>query len=115
MASAAATARSGWSGCGNGAPKTAITASPTNCITVPAWPRMAWFIAARCVLSCPASWLGSACSAMVEYERMSLMRTVTTTRSVSPISRRSCRSLVARPLGSSRDSVSPCSSRSTMA
>ena len=38
---------------------------------------MAWFIAARCVLSCPASWLGSACSAMVEYDLMSLIRTVT--------------------------------------
>ena len=35
MAMAAATARSAWSACGNGAPKTAITASPTNCMTVP--------------------------------------------------------------------------------
>ena len=49
-----------------GAPKTAMTASPTNCITVPPSPRIALFIAARCVLSWPASWLGSACSAMVE-------------------------------------------------
>ena len=47
---------------------------------------MAWFIAARWVLSCPASWLGSARSAIVEYDLMSLIRTVTTTRSVSPIS-----------------------------
>ncbi len=46
---------------------------------------------------------------------MSLIRTVTTTRSVSPMSGRSVLSLAARPLGSSRDSVSPCSSRSTMA
>ena len=35
MATAAATARSAWSACGKGAPKTAMTASPTNCMTVP--------------------------------------------------------------------------------
>ena len=35
MANAAATARSAWSSWANGAPNTAITASPTNCITVP--------------------------------------------------------------------------------
>ena len=46
---------------------------------------------------------------------MSLISTVTMTRSVSPISRCSWRSLSASPPGSSRDSVSPCSSRSTMA
>ena len=66
MASAAATARSAWSSCANGAPKTAMTASPTNCITVPFSPRMASFMAARCTLSWPANWLGSACSAMLE-------------------------------------------------
>ena len=43
------------------------------------------------------------------------MSTVTSTRSVSPMSRPSRRSFSARPPGSSRDSVSPCSSRSTMA
>ena len=85
MPSAAATARSAWSSCSNGAPNTAITASPTNCITVPFSPRIASFMAARCTFSCPASWLGSACSAMVEYERMSLISTVTTTFSVSPM------------------------------
>ena len=36
---------------GTGAPKHAITASPTNCITVPPSSRMAWFISARCSLS----------------------------------------------------------------
>ena len=72
-------------------------------------------MAARWMFSCPANWLGSACSAMVEYERMSLMRTVTLTRSVSPILRPSRRSFSASPPGSSRDSVSPCSSRSTIA
>src|ERR1700683_460015 len=46
---------------------------------------------------------------------MSLIRTVTSTRSVSPMPRCSWRSLAARPLGSSRERVSPCSSRSTMA
>ena len=66
IASAAATARSAWSSWAKGAPKTAMTASPTNCMTVPFSPRMASFMAARCTLSCPASWLGSACSAMVE-------------------------------------------------
>ena len=66
IARAAATARSAWSSWANGAPKTAITASPTNCMTVPFSPRIASFMAARCTLSCPASWLGSACSAMVE-------------------------------------------------
>ena len=55
MPAAAATARSAWSGCGNGAPNTAITASPTNCMTVPSSPRIALFIAARCRFSCPAS------------------------------------------------------------
>ncbi len=35
------TARSAWSSCGTGAPKHAITASPTNCITVPSSSRMA--------------------------------------------------------------------------
>ena len=114
MSSAAATARSAWSGCENGAPKTAITASPTNCITVPSSPRMAWFMAARCVLSWPASWLGSACSAMVEYDRMSLISTVTSTTSVFPMSRPSRRSFSASPPGSRRDRDSPCSSRSTM-
>ena len=73
------------------------------------------FIAARWVLSWPASWLGSACSAMVEYERMSLMTTVTSTRSVSPMRRPSKRSFSASPPGRRRESVSPCSSRSTMA
>ena len=42
-----------------------------------ALPRMASFMAARWMFSCPASWLGSACSAMVEYDRISLMSTVT--------------------------------------
>ena len=72
-------------------------------------------MAARWMLSWPASWLGSACSAMVEYERMSLMSTVTMTRSVSPIWRPSRRSFSASPPGRSRDNVSPCSSRSTIA
>ena len=35
IATAARAARSAWSSCGNGAPNTAITASPTYCITVP--------------------------------------------------------------------------------
>ena len=47
-----ATARSAWSSSGTGAPKHAITASPTNCITVPPSSRIAWFISARCSLSC---------------------------------------------------------------
>ena len=55
---AAARARSAWSACGNGAPNTAITASPTNCMTVPPSPRMASFIAARCSLSWRASAVG---------------------------------------------------------
>ena len=42
-----------WSSCGNGAPNTAITASPTYCITVPPWSRIAAFISARCRLSWP--------------------------------------------------------------
>ena len=46
---------------------------------------------------------------------MSLISTVTTTLSVSPMRCRPPRSFSASPPGSSRDSVSPCSSRSTMA
>ena len=115
MLAAATTARSAWSSLGTGAPKTAITASPTNCMTVPPSPIMARFIAARWVLSWPASSLGSACSAIVEYERMSLMMTVTLSRSVSPMRRPSLRSFSAIPPGKRRESVSPCSSRSTMA
>ena len=46
---------------------------------------------------------------------MSDMSTVTTSSSVSPISRPSWRSISATPPGSSRLSVSPCSSRSTIA
>ena len=46
---------------------------------------------------------------------MSLISTVTTTRSVSPMCRPSRRSFSARPPGSKRERVSPCSSRSTMA
>ena len=46
---------------------------------------------------------------------MSLMSTVTVTRSVSPMCRPSRRSFSASPPGSRRDSVSPCSSRSTIA
>ena len=55
-----------WSACGNGAPKTAMTASPTNCITVPPAPRMASFIAARCSLSWAARWVGAVRSAIDE-------------------------------------------------
>ena len=98
-----------------GAPKTAITASPTNCITVPPSPIIARFIAARWVLSWPASSLGSACSAMVEYERMSLMMTVhvQVARSLRYGDPRCGASPRYRP-GNRRDSVSPCSSRSTI-
>ena len=46
---------------------------------------------------------------------MSDISTVTTSSSVSPISRPSRRSMSATPPGSSRLSVSPCSSRSTIA
>ena len=67
MPPAARTARSGWSSWGKGAPKTAITASPTNCMTVPSSPRTAPFMAARCSLSWAASCAGGVCSAMVEY------------------------------------------------
>ena len=63
---AAASARSAWSSRGTGAPNTAITASPTYCITVPPSARMARFISARWRLSCCASTAGSACSAIVE-------------------------------------------------
>ena len=63
---AAANARSAWSSCATGAPKQAITASPTNCITVPSSSRIAWFIAARCSLRRCASALGSVVSAMPE-------------------------------------------------
>lgn len=61
----AASAFTGWSGCENGAPKTAITASPTNCITVPPASRMAVFIAARCSLSWRARAPGGVASAML--------------------------------------------------
>ena len=60
---------------------------------------MASFIAARCTFSWPASWLGSACSAIVEYDRMSLISTVTSTRSVSPIGRASRPQLLGQPAG----------------
>ncbi len=66
IARAAATARSGCSGQGTGAPKTAITASPTNCMTQPSLPMIARFIAARCSFSWPARAAGSTFSAMVE-------------------------------------------------
>ena len=66
MAAAACTARSAWSSIATGAPKTAITASPTNCMTVPLTSRMARFISARWTLSWRARALGSAFSAMVE-------------------------------------------------
>ena len=66
IAIAACMARSAWSSCGNGAPNTAITASPTNCITVPSAPRIARFIAARCSLSWLASWVGEVRSAIEE-------------------------------------------------
>ena len=64
IAAAAASARSAWSALATGAPNTAITASPTYCITVPPAPRMARFISARWRLSCWASTAGSACSAI---------------------------------------------------
>ena len=110
-------ARSAWSSCGTGAPNTAITASPTNCITVPPSPRIARFISARCVveLAGQRGW-GRSCSAMrrvapdVGHQHGDLE---------PPRSRRcrrpSRRSFSARPPGSRRLSVSPCSSRSTMA
>ncbi len=52
-------------GLGRGAPKTAITASPTNCITVPPAVRIAVLIAARCSLSWRASSEGGVDSAIV--------------------------------------------------
>ncbi len=115
ISSAASTARPAWSGTATGAPNTAMTASPTNCMTVPLASMMARFISARCTFSCPASALGSARSAMLEYPRMSDMSTLTTTASVSPMPRpwRTRRS--ATPPGSNRLRVSPCSSRLTMA
>ena len=58
------TARAACPGCGSGAPNTAITASPTYCMTVPASERMAAFIALRWALSWPASAAGSERSAI---------------------------------------------------
>ena len=67
IATAAATAAApAWSSCGNGAPNTAITASPTYCITVPPSSRIAVFISARWPFSWPASTVGSVRSAMPE-------------------------------------------------
>ena len=59
MLAAAAIARSAWSELGTGAPKTAITESPTYCMTVPPSARMAPFISARWRLSWPARADGS--------------------------------------------------------
>ena len=66
IAAAATSARSAWSVDGSGAPNTAITASPTYCITVPPAARIARFISARWRLSCWASCDGSVCSLIVE-------------------------------------------------
>ena len=104
-----------WSSCGNGAPNTAITASPTYCITVPPWSRIAAFISARCVLSWPASTVGSRplgdarVAAHVGHQHGDV-------EPLGPPDRvRSSRSFSASPPGRRRLSVSPCSSRSTIA
>ena len=109
-------ASSAWSSCGNGAPNTAITASPTNCITVPPSSRIAWFISARCSLSCAGERgrvgaLGDARVAADVGHEHGDHRAPRSRRSRRP----SSRSFSARPPGSSRLSVSPCSSRSTIA
>ena len=98
-----------------GAPNTAITASPTNCITVPSSSRIARFIAARCALSCARAPSGR------RARRWPSSRGCRTSAPSPPAprSRRCCRpslrSFSARPPGRSRLSVSPCSSRSTIA
>ncbi len=72
-------------------------------------------MAARCACSCPANTLGSACSAIVVYPRMSDISTVTVSSSVSPGRRPCSRIWAATPPGRKRLRDSPCSFRSTIA
>ena len=84
IASAARTARSASSSCVVGAPKTAITASPTNFSKVPPWCSSAARIRERCGLTAARRSSGSRPSPSAVESTRSAKSTVTTLRS-SPI------------------------------